>query len=148
MALASSLHSCRRIASRKKSVFVRGGETRHSREIDFDGRVSPAGTEMSSVAVGMGAAAVAASGTYFIPVLLSAILKYRYDVKNPEGRVIDVVEPDWEYDFIVGESNRIFIFSLRRPKGVVRPQTHSCIAGQGETEERGGGRGFRGPKPH
>jgi hypothetical protein len=69
---------------------------------------------MASVAVGMGAAAMASASAWFIPMLVGSMMKYRYDIHNPEGRVIDTMYPEDEYDFIVGELlsivNRLEIF--------------------------------------
>ncbi|CAG0917099.1 unnamed protein product [Notodromas monacha] len=56
---------------------------------------------MSSVAIGMGAAAMASASAWFIPMLVGTMMKYRYDINNPEGRVIDTMYPEEEYDFIV-----------------------------------------------
>ncbi|CAG0886103.1 unnamed protein product [Cyprideis torosa] len=57
---------------------------------------------MASVGTyGAVAGTFAAGGAWFIPVLVGMIAKFRYDRKNPEGRVIDVVDAKPEYDFIV-----------------------------------------------
>jgi hypothetical protein len=47
--------------------------------------------------------AVAAIGTWYMPLIIGLLSKYYYDFDNPEGHVIDYPIPDDKYDFVISE---------------------------------------------
>ena len=54
------------------------------------------------------AAAALALGVWFMPLLLTAITYYHYDLVDPESRPINRKQLYKKYDFIIGERKCIY----------------------------------------
>ena len=54
------------------------------------------------------AAAALAVGVWFMPLLLTAITYYHYDLVDPESRPINRKQLYKKYDFIIGEQKCIY----------------------------------------